>query len=145
MRDHYDGPGETAKKLAKAEADLKNLHLKTEHSLSFESFINNLNEIFFIFSESEQPYTSVEKVKKMCEKINTSNKTLQAVTTVIKMNPDFKTPINEYFTKAANALAKQVAIIFYNARSRTSCYISFVDRGRGRGCGRGRNSSEVRG
>ena len=28
MSDHYDGPGKTAKKLAKAEADLKNLHLQ---------------------------------------------------------------------------------------------------------------------
>ena len=28
MRAHYDVPGETAKKLAKAEADLKNLHLQ---------------------------------------------------------------------------------------------------------------------
>ena len=36
MRAHYDGPGKTAKKLAKAEADLKNLHYKNEHSLSFE-------------------------------------------------------------------------------------------------------------
>ena len=26
MRAHYDGPGETSKKLAKAEADIKNLH-----------------------------------------------------------------------------------------------------------------------
>ena len=28
MRAHYDGPGETSKKLAMAEADLKNLHLQ---------------------------------------------------------------------------------------------------------------------
>ena len=64
MRAHYDGPGETAKKLAKSEADLKNLHYKNEHSLFFESFIDKLNEIFFIFSESEQPYIPVQKVKK---------------------------------------------------------------------------------
>ena len=76
MRAPYDGPGETAKKLAKAEADLKNLHYKNEHSLSFEYFINKLNEIFFIFSESEQPYTPVQKVNKICESMNTSNTTL---------------------------------------------------------------------
>ena len=73
----------------------------------------------------------------MREKMNTSNTTLQAAMTVIKMNPDLKTPINEYFTKAANALAEQVAIIFPNARARTSGYVSFVDNGRGRGRGRG--------
>ena len=33
IRAHYDGPGKTAKKLAKTEADLKNLHYKNEHSL----------------------------------------------------------------------------------------------------------------
>ena len=84
MHAYYDGPGETAKKLAKVEADLKNLHYKSEHSLSFEFFMNNLNEIFFIFSESEQPYTPVQKVNKVCEKMNTSNTTLQATMTAIK-------------------------------------------------------------
>ena len=64
MRAHYDGPGETAKNLAKAETDIRNLHYKNEHSLSFESFINKLNNISFIFYESEQPYTPVQKVKK---------------------------------------------------------------------------------
>ena len=99
MRAHYDGPGETAKNLAKTEADLKNLYYKNEHSLYFEAFINKLNKIFFIWYESKQPYNLVKKVNKMCEK------TIQAATTVIKMNPYLKTPINEYFTKASNALA----------------------------------------
>ena len=35
MHAHYDGPGKMAKNLSKAEADLKNLHYKNEHSLSF--------------------------------------------------------------------------------------------------------------
>ena len=87
---------------------------KNEHSLSFESFINNLNKIFFILSKSEQPYTLVQKVNKICENKNTSNTNLQSAMTVIKMIPYLKTPINEYFTKAANALAEQVAIIFPN-------------------------------
>ena len=55
----------------------------------------------------------------MCEKMNTSNKTLQDAMTVIKINPNIKTPINEYFTKAATALINQVAIIFPNARAQT--------------------------
>ena len=114
---------------------------KNEHSLSFEFFINNLNEIFFIFYASEKPYTPVQKVNKMCEKMNTSNSTLQAAMTVIKTNPDLKTTINEYFTKAENTLAEQVAIIFPNARAQTSRYVSFVDSGRGRGRGHGGNNS----
>ena len=61
------------------------------------------------------------------------------------MNPDLKTPINEYFTKVENALAEQVAIIFPNARAQTSRYVSFTDSGRGRGRGRGRNNSGGRG
>ena len=69
--------------------------------------------------------------------MNTSNTTFQAATTVIRINPDIKTPIDEYFIQAANALAEQVAIIFPNARARTSGYVSFVDNGRGRGRGRG--------
>ena len=76
MSAYYDGPGKTAKNIAKAEEDLKNLHYKNEHSLSFKSFINKLNKIFCIFSESEEPYTPVQKANKMCEKMNTSNTTL---------------------------------------------------------------------
>ena len=145
MRAHYDGPGETTQKLANADADIKNLHYKNEHSLSFEYFINKLNNSFFIFSESEQPYTPVHKLNKMCENMNNSNTNLQAAMTVIKMNPDLKTPINEYFTKAENALSEQVAIIFPNERSQTSRYVSFADSGCGRGRGRGRNNSGGRG
>ena len=81
----------------------------------------------------------------MCENMNNSNTTLQAATTVIKTNPDLKTPIEEYFTRAENALAEQVSIIFPNARARTSRYVSFTDSGRGRGCGRGQNNSGGRG
>ena len=76
----------------------------------------------------------------MCDKMNTSNTNLQAPMTVIKMNPYLKTPISEYFAKAANALAEKVAIIFPNAQSQTSCYVSFTDSARGRGRGRGRNN-----
>ena len=77
--------------------------------------------------------------------MNISNTTLQDAMTVIKMNPDLKTPIDEYFTKAANALAEQVAIIFPNTRARTSRYVSFADSRRGCGRGRGRNNSGSRG
>ena len=81
----------------------------------------------------------------MCEKMNTSDKNLQAAMTVIKMNPDLKTPIREYFKRAANALAEQVAIVFPNERPRTSSYVYFTDSGHGRGRGRSRNNSGGRG
>ena len=81
----------------------------------------------------------------MCERMNTSNTTLQSAKTVIKMNPDIKTTINEYFAKAANALAEQVDTIFPNSQARTSRYVSFADSGRGLGCGCGRNNSGGRG
>ena len=81
----------------------------------------------------------------MCEKMNTSNTNLQAAITVIIMNPDLKTPINEYFAKAVNALAKQVVIIFPNVLAQTSLYVSFAYSGRGRGRGRGRNKYGGRG
>ena len=73
--------------------------------------------------------------------MNNSNTTLHDDMTVIKMNPYLKTPINEYFTKAENALAEQVAIIFPNAQVQTSRYVSFTNSGRGQGRGRGRNNS----
>ena len=41
--DHFDGPGDTAKKLAKTEAELKTIHYQNEQSMPFESFMNKLN------------------------------------------------------------------------------------------------------
>ena len=137
MREHYDGPGETAKKLAKAEADLKTIHYRNEQSMTFESYVNKLHEIYFIFAEAQQPLTHEQKVKTMCEKISTSNTRLETAMTVIKMDQALKTPPEKYFVKAANSLAEQVAIIFPNAKTRSSRYVSFAGRGRGRGRGDG--------
>ena len=47
LRQHYDGPGETRRQLAKAKADLKVIHYKNEQSLAFETYIHKLNEVFF--------------------------------------------------------------------------------------------------
>ena len=46
MRDHYDGPGETAKKLAKAEAEMKTIHYRNEQSMTFETYVHKLNDIY---------------------------------------------------------------------------------------------------
>jgi hypothetical protein len=138
MREHYDGPGETAKKLAKAEADLKTIHYRNEQSMTFEAYVNKLNEIYFVFAESLQPLTSEQKVKTLCEKITTNNTKLETAMTVIKMDETLKNPPAEYFTKAANKLAEQIAVLFPNAKPRSSRYVSFAGRGRGRGRGGGR-------
>jgi hypothetical protein len=137
MRDHYDGPGETAKKLARAEAELKTIHYRNEQSMTFETYVNKLNEIYFVFAEAQQPLTHEQKVKTMCEKISTSSTKLETAITVIKMDQTLKTPPEEYFVKAANSLAEQIAVIFPNAKAKPSRYVSFTGRGRGMGGRRG--------
>jgi hypothetical protein len=148
MRDHYDGPGETAKKLARAEAELKTIHYRNEQSMTFEHYVNKLNEIFFVFAEAKQPLTHDQKVRYLCEKISTSNTKLETAMTVIKMDQSLKVPPEDYFVKAANSLAEQIAIIFPNAKPRSSRYVSGLSgrgRGGGRGGGRGRGRSAGRG
>jgi hypothetical protein len=86
MREPYDGPGETAKRLAKAEAELQTIHYRNEQSMTFESYVNKLNEIYFIFVESLQPLTAEQKVWIHFEKITTSNTKLETAMTVIKMD-----------------------------------------------------------
>jgi hypothetical protein len=138
MQEHYDGPGETAKKLAKSEAELKNIHYRNEQSMTFENYVNKLNAIFFVFAEAHQPLTPDQKVKHLCDKMTTSNTRLETLMTVIKMDASLKVPPEDYFVKAANTLAKQIATIFPNVKSCSSRYVSFAGRGgRGRGCGGG--------
>lgn len=144
LRAHYDGPGEVAKNLAKAEAELKTIHYKGEQSFSFEGYINKLNEIYFAFAEAKQPIFEDQKVKYMCEKINSSNQRLQTAVTVIKMDNSLRLPPDQYFVQAANRLAEQVAIIFPNVRARTGRYVSSTGRG-GRGGRNGRGGRSGRG
>ena len=55
-RQHYDGPGETRRQLAKANADLKVAHYKNKQSLASEAYIHKLNEVFFsVFGKANQP------------------------------------------------------------------------------------------
>jgi hypothetical protein len=146
MREHYDGPGETAKKLARSEAELKTIHYRNEQGMTFESYVNKLNELFFVFAEAKQPLTPDQKVKHLCDKINTSNTKLETAMTVIKMEVALKVPPEEYFVKAANSLAEQIVTIFPHAtKARASRYVSFAGRGRSGGRGGGRGGRSTRG
>jgi hypothetical protein len=98
--------------------------------------VNKLNEIYFVFAEAQQPLTHDQKVKTMCEKITTSSTKLETAITVIKMDQTLKYPPEDYFVKAANSLAEQIAIIFPNAKAKPSRYVSYAGRGRGNPGGR---------
>jgi hypothetical protein len=106
MQEHYDGPGKTAKKLTKAEAELRTIHYRNEQSMTFESYVNKLNEIYFVFAESLQPLTAEQKVRILCEKITTTKTKLETAMMVIKMDETLKLPAEKYFVKAANKLAE---------------------------------------
>ena len=73
LRNHYDGPGETRRQLAKAKADLKVIYYKNEQSLSFKTYIYKLNEVFVAFGKSKQPVYEEKNVWYMLDNINTSN------------------------------------------------------------------------
>jgi hypothetical protein len=62
MHEHYDGPDKMDKKLGKAEAELNTIHYHNEQSMTFKSYVNKLNDIFFVFAEANQPLTLDQKV-----------------------------------------------------------------------------------
>ena len=131
IRQHYDGPGETRRQLAKAKADLKVIHYKNEQSLPFETYIHKLNEVFFVFGKAKQPVYEEQKVGYMLDNINTSNVELQAAVTLIRMDDNIKDlPTPEgYFIRAANKMAEQIAVISPSTIGKKSRFISSIDGG----------------
>jgi hypothetical protein len=122
------------------------IHYRNEQSVTFEHYDNKRNVIFFVFAEANQSLTYDQKVQTMCEKISTSNTKLATAMTIIKMDQTLELPPEEYLVKATNSMVEQIAIIFPNAKPRSSCYVSFTA-GQGHGGrqsgggGQGRNTN----
>ena len=139
LRDHYDGPDGKLKRKTYATAQLEVLHYKHEQQMTFQTFASKLKKAFDTIKECDPPgISNSSQVELLLKKIQTSNISLTAVISNIRMNPArFST-----FTLASMEIATQIAIIFpskalgggHRLRKRD---IAAVDGDRDRGGGKG--------
>ena len=125
LTDHYQGEGNTSRRISEAERLEDTLHYRSERAMPFESFVNKMQEMFNIFEENDEPKTEAQKLRFLWEK--TQHKELQTIVATLKAQNEFGEGIT--FTSAVNHIAAAVANLPETIAIRRS--ISAVDSGGG--------------
>ena len=139
---HYDGPGETQKRIVQARANISELFYKSESSFSFEKFSTRLREAYAIMEDNEEPILPQTQVRDMCDRITCEHTAVvTAVTNVRTGRDDNGDRYRDNFASAANHISEVISQAFpklqsrgFNKRQRVA---SLGGRGPGRGRGRG--------
>ena len=152
LSDHYDGPGQTEKRVAEARGILKQLHYKNERNqVNFEVYITCLKECFTILEDNGHGYQhDGDKVDIMLEKIdNDAPLAVQTAIINIRMNQDLQQDFVGASNKLSEVIAKSLSIstAATGPRGYQGRRVSEVRGGRGRGRGRfgGRGRGRGRG
>jgi hypothetical protein len=139
LRAHYEGVGESNKRIAWATAAIENVHYRNEHTYSFEKFSTGLFEAFTVLNNNGEIHSEGQMVHKMLEKVQVSNNgQVEACKRICSSNH------GSNFVDAVTYMSAQVTEIFPNAQLEgKKAYKRRIselgtDRGRGRGRGRGR-------
>ena len=117
LRTHFDGPGETEKRIAQANNAMENLHYTKESIFPFSSYVTGINACYTTLDNAGDPVTARNQVAKMLKGITTTvNASLIAAMQNIRSNPDTKND----FVAASSKLSEQIALIFPGESRRPS-------------------------
>jgi hypothetical protein len=149
---HYDGPGETQKRIMQARASISELYYKSEASFSFEKFTTKLREAYAVMEDNEEPVLPQTQVRDMCDRITCDHTAV--VTAVVQVRTGTDRAGIQYkdsFTSAANHISEIISQTFpkiqakgFNRRQRVAS-VGGNGRGPGRGRGSGRSPGRGRG
>ena len=73
LRDFYEGVGEASKRKTLAEAEISNLHYKSEHLYSFARFATKMKRAYTVLERHGYVFTDEQKVSKLHEKCGVTN------------------------------------------------------------------------
>ncbi len=73
LRAHYDGPGESLKRIKLATAQLEKAHYRAEHIYSFEKFISDIKQADRVLDDNGRPRYEAEKVENLLAKIQSNH------------------------------------------------------------------------
>ena len=116
---HYQGVGNTTRRIGKATRLRETLHYKNEPSLLFATFLSKVQHMFNLFEEEDEPLTEGAKFRFLMYKVN--RKELQTVIEALRVCDSLEAGRATTFTEAENVLAASVAILTETvAKSRIS-------------------------
>jgi len=102
---HYQGAGNTTRRIAEATRLRETLHYKNERLLSFAGFLSKVQHMFNLFQEEDKPLTESAKFRFRMEKVQ--NPQLEADISALKVKSGLGgTSVS--FTDAANLIAASV-------------------------------------
>jgi len=105
---HYQGAGNTTRRIAEATCLRETLHYKNERLLSFATFLSKVQHMFNLFEEEDEPPTESAKFRFLMEKVQ--NPQLEADISALKVKSGLG-GTSDSFTNAANLIAASVATL----------------------------------
>ena len=69
LRGHYQGEGNTTKRIAEDERLHDSLHYRNERGLPFASYLSKMQHMFTLFEENKEPYSDAMKLLFLYETI----------------------------------------------------------------------------
>jgi len=105
---HYQGAGNTTRRIAEATRLRETLHYKNKRLLSFATFLSKVQHMFNLFEEEDETFTESAKFRFLMEKVQ--NPQLEADISALKAKSGLGgTSVS--FTDAANLIAASVATL----------------------------------
>ena len=119
LRNHFDGEGNTSRRIAEAERLRDNLIYKSERSLPFTQFLSRLQHMFTLFEKENEPYTEAAMIRALFSKVQHPD--LQRTVDALKVQMTMGTVLT--FTTAANHLASALSEISTTDGRRASAVV----------------------
>jgi hypothetical protein len=120
LRNHYGGEGNTSRRIAQAERYRDTLYYKHEKSMSFSTFLDNMQKMFNIFEVENEPISEQTKVRMLLKKVQ--HPQLQDAVGALRVRHQLE---GLTFTEAANHLS---AIVSELPDHQSNCKLSAVDK-----------------
>ena len=116
LRDHYDGPQASARRVAIATSIIDGLHYKSKNAMPFETFTSKLTDAFQTLAENGEERTDHHKVTTLLKKINSNNPEFLATVGLVRTMETYNT---DYY-KAIQKLSTAIAAIYPTTSARQS-------------------------
>ena len=102
LSSHYQGEGNTTRRIREATRIRETLHYRNERALSFASYLSKMQHMFTLFKENEETYSDAMKLRFLFDssKYPQLTSAVEALKVMINVNPG-----TIDFTKASNNLA----------------------------------------
>ena len=103
LKAHFQGEGNSSRRIAEADSLRDNLHYKSERAMRFQAFLDKLQSMFTIYRDEGEGYTEDAKVRALLDKI--AHRDLLPTVNAVRLDQQAN---GASFTRAADFIAGEV-------------------------------------